>query len=239
MLGWQPLRRTILHSNLSPPLTLTLVILICLSDLLFAQQLMEDMSKFILRFGFFLLPINYFTHINCLVGSLFAERCCSQICRRPTGCLVSWTRGCHGAGPNGKHEMSSTGMVWVNIICLWTMLRTPKQPWKVKVAEMQLSNENYKGDKKQLEKMVREGRIAEEKVVRAVDLLVSNQHPDVESLRNLWSVPNPHPCTRAYANVVRNFTPTQRREHERDLWNCAGRHHKCNAYCLRKCVWQV
>ena len=59
-------------------------------------------------------------------------------------------------------------------------------------------------------------------------------HPDVGSLETVWTMPDPHPCTRAYAEVMRDFDAVRRADHERDLWNVAGRHRKCNSYCLRK-----
>ena len=109
-----------------------------------------------------------------------------------------------------------------------------------KLAEILLSAGKYKkGDETKLQKAIKKGQglEAEAKVIGAVDLLVTvtvtNDHPDIDSLRNVWNLPVPHPCTRTYAEVLRDFNKQQRAEHERDLTNCAGRHTKCNSYCLR------
>ena len=85
-----------------------------------------------------------------------------------------------------------------------------------------------------LKERVEAGIVAEGKVIRAVDLLVTCMHPDVRSLESVWTLPNPHPCTRFYANVIKNFDAASRADHEKDLWNVCGRHRKCNSYCLRE-----
>ena len=70
-----------------------------------------------------------------------------------------------------------------------------------------------------LEEQVANGKAAEQKVVRAVDLLVSNCHPDVDSLRGVWQNPVPHPCTIPYAEVLRDFNDARKAQHETGLWN--------------------
>ena len=84
-----------------------------------------------------------------------------------------------------------------------------------------------------LEEQVANGKAAEQKIVRAVDLLVSNCHPDVDSIRSVWQIPVPHPCTIPYAEVLRDFNDEQKAQHETALWNVVGRHTKCTSYCLR------
>ena len=49
-------------------------------------------------------------------------------------------------------------------------------------------------------------------------------HPDIASLETVWTMPDPHPCTIPYAEVMRDFDDLRSRaNHERDLWNVAGR----------------
>ena len=104
-----------------------------------------------------------------------------------------------------------------------------------KMAALTLKSGDYEAaDKNKLLQQEKDGIVAEAKVIRAVDLLVTCMHPDVKSLESVWTLPDPHPCTRAYATVLRDFDKESRFNHEKDLWNVAGRHRKCNSYCLRK-----
>ena len=87
------------------------------------------------------------------------------------------------------------------------------------------------GKKLQLLQIVQDGKDAEPKLVRALDILSSHNHPNgVQPFVR----PTTHPCSRSYVNVVDQLTSQERENHFSNLHSMCGLHYKCTSYCLRR-----
>ena len=85
--------------------------------------------------------------------------------------------------------------------------------------------------KSKLLKVVQDGKDAEPKLIKALDILVSHDHPNGVQP---FTRPTEHPCSKTCVDVLDKLNAQQREAHFSNLHSMTGLHYKCTSYCLRK-----